>query len=151
MCVKIHITQFSCSVTSQSLWPHGLQHARLPCLSPTPRACSNSCPFYITIHSQSQFDFNLSIKFVIQPIKHINAYMVIFKINKCIYLFLADLGLCCCKGFSPVSESRSYSLVVHGLVIMVASLVAWAWALGPVGFISCIPWAVEHRLSSQAQ
>ena len=36
--------QFSCSVLSDSLWPHGLQHARLPCPSPTPRACSNSCP-----------------------------------------------------------------------------------------------------------
>ena len=29
---------------SDSLWPHGLQHARLPCPSPTPRACSNCCP-----------------------------------------------------------------------------------------------------------
>ena len=29
---------------SNSLWPYGLKHARLPCLSPTPRACSNSCP-----------------------------------------------------------------------------------------------------------
>ena len=28
---------------SNFLWPHGLQHARLPCLSPTPGACSNSC------------------------------------------------------------------------------------------------------------
>ena len=36
--------QFSCSVVSDSLRPHGLQHARLPCPSPTPRACSNSCP-----------------------------------------------------------------------------------------------------------
>ena len=36
--------QFSCSVMSNSLWPHGLQHARLPCPSPTPGACSNSCP-----------------------------------------------------------------------------------------------------------
>ena len=27
-----------------SLWPHGLQHARLPCPSPTPRASSNICP-----------------------------------------------------------------------------------------------------------
>ena len=26
------------------LWPRGLQHARLPCLSPFPRVCSNSCP-----------------------------------------------------------------------------------------------------------
>ena len=29
---------------SNSLWPHGLQHARLPCPSWTLRACSNSCP-----------------------------------------------------------------------------------------------------------
>ena len=36
--------QFSLSVVSDSLWPHGLQHARPPCSSPTPVACSNSCP-----------------------------------------------------------------------------------------------------------
>ena len=36
--------QFSCSIMSDCLWPHGLQHARLPCLSPIPEACSNSCP-----------------------------------------------------------------------------------------------------------
>ena len=29
---------------SDSFWPHRLQHARLPCPSPTPRTCSNSCP-----------------------------------------------------------------------------------------------------------
>ena len=29
---------------SDSFWPHGVQHTRLPCPSPTPRACSNSCP-----------------------------------------------------------------------------------------------------------
>ena len=32
------------SVMSNSLQPYGLQHSRLPCPSPTPRACSNSCP-----------------------------------------------------------------------------------------------------------
>ena len=36
--------QFSHSVVSNSLQPHGLQHARLPCPSSTPGACSNSCP-----------------------------------------------------------------------------------------------------------
>ena len=36
--------RFSQSVVSSSLRPHGLQHTRLPCLSPTPGACSNSCP-----------------------------------------------------------------------------------------------------------
>ena len=36
--------QFSCSVVSNSLRPHELQHTRLPCPSPTLRACSNACP-----------------------------------------------------------------------------------------------------------
>ena len=35
---------FSCSVMSDSLRPHGLQHATLACPSPTPGACSNSSP-----------------------------------------------------------------------------------------------------------
>ena len=47
--------QFSHSVMSYSLRPHGLQHTRLPCPSPTPRACSNSHPssqwWHITISS----------------------------------------------------------------------------------------------------
>ena len=36
--------QFSCSVMSDSMQCHGLQHTSLPCPSPTPQACSNSCP-----------------------------------------------------------------------------------------------------------
>ena len=35
---------FSCSIVSNSLWRRGLQHARLPCPSPSPEVCSNSCP-----------------------------------------------------------------------------------------------------------
>ena len=35
--------QFSCSVVSDCLQSHGLQHTRPPCPSPTPGACSNSC------------------------------------------------------------------------------------------------------------
>ena len=42
--------QFIHSVLSDSLWPNGLQHARLPCSSPTPRACSNSCPLIWWCH-----------------------------------------------------------------------------------------------------
>ena len=38
------LVQFSHSVVSNSLWAHGLQHARLPCPSPISGACSNSCP-----------------------------------------------------------------------------------------------------------
>ena len=42
--------QFSRSVMSDSLQPHGLQHARLPCLSSTPGAYSNSCPSSLWCH-----------------------------------------------------------------------------------------------------
>ena len=35
---------FSHSAVFGSLWPHGLQHSRLPCPSATPRSCSNSFP-----------------------------------------------------------------------------------------------------------
>ena len=43
------------SVMSNSLRPHGLQHTRLPCPSPSPGACLNSCPlsqgYHLTISS----------------------------------------------------------------------------------------------------
>ena len=41
---------FRSSVVSYSLWPHELQHVRLPCPSPSPRACSNSCPLSLWCH-----------------------------------------------------------------------------------------------------
>ena len=52
VCLKLHArflgidssVQFSCSVVSDSLWPRGLQQARPPCPSPTPRVYSSSCP-----------------------------------------------------------------------------------------------------------
>ena len=42
-CIYVSV-QFSLSVVSNSLRLHGLQHARMSCPSPTPRAYSNSCP-----------------------------------------------------------------------------------------------------------
>ena len=63
----LHSVQFSCSLTSDSLQPHWLQHARLPCPSPTPGAYSNSCPLRWWCHlpshplsSPSPLIFNLS-------------------------------------------------------------------------------------------
>ena len=55
-----------CSVVKSSLtlWPHGLQHARLPCPSLSPGVCSKSCPLswwsYLTISSSAaHFSFCL--------------------------------------------------------------------------------------------
>ena len=47
--------QFSRSVVSNALWPHGLQHARLPCPSPAPRAYSHSCPSCCWCHPAISF------------------------------------------------------------------------------------------------
>ena len=44
MTVSQSVSQFSRSVVSDSLWPHGLQHTRPPCPSPTPGVYSNSGP-----------------------------------------------------------------------------------------------------------
>ena len=49
MCQLVPI-QFSCSVMSDSLWPHGLQHTRLSCPSPTPGVYSNSRPSSLWCH-----------------------------------------------------------------------------------------------------
>ena len=48
--VRLSSVQFSHSVMSDSLRPHGLQHARPPCPSPTPRVYSNSGPLSQRCH-----------------------------------------------------------------------------------------------------
>ena len=45
--------RFSLSVMSNSLPPRGLQHTRLLCPSPTPGACSYSCPVSMWCHPTS--------------------------------------------------------------------------------------------------
>ena len=57
--------QFSRLVVSDSLRPHGLQHTKLPCTSPTPGACSSSCPSNWWCHptiSISVISFSLCLK-----------------------------------------------------------------------------------------
>ena len=58
--------QFSCSVVSDSLWPHGLRHARPPCPSPTPGVYPNSCPLSRWCHptiSSSVVPFSSHLQF----------------------------------------------------------------------------------------
>ena len=57
---------FSCSVVSDSLQPHELQHTRLPSPSLSPRACSNSCPLSRLCHptiSASVVSFSSCLQF----------------------------------------------------------------------------------------
>ena len=49
---------FSRSVLSNALRPSGLQHTRLPCSSPSPGGCSNSCPLMSITHVQMVMPYN---------------------------------------------------------------------------------------------
>ena len=58
--------QFSCSVVSDCLWPHGLKHTRPPCSSPTPGVYSNSCPLSWWCHptiSSSVISFSSRLRY----------------------------------------------------------------------------------------
>ena len=60
------VSQFSQTAMSDSLWPHGLQHHRPPCPSPTPGVYSNSCSLSQWCHptiSTSVIPFSSHIQF----------------------------------------------------------------------------------------
>ena len=69
--INLSSVQFSCSVVPNSLWPHGLQHARLPCPSATPRAKSRC-------YTQSLFPLQTCLAYerVLQdlPAKHLSPF-----------------------------------------------------------------------------
>ena len=76
----LRLTFSSRSVMSDSLQPHGLQQARLPCLSPTPGDCSNSCPLNFK-HIQICL-MNMKIYF------HMFLYMRFGRKKSCLKIFL---------------------------------------------------------------
>ena len=99
-------------VTSDSLRPHGLQQARLPCPSVSPGVCSNSCPFgrwcYLTISSPADpFPFCLQSLLVSES----------FPVSR---LQVIDRGLI-------MSSSHDWSFI-HAFIRQVYDLkVVWLW------------------------
>ena len=65
LCLGLSV-QFSRSVMSDSLWSHGLQHARLACPSPTPRVYSNPCPLSWWCHP--------TISSSVDPFSHLQSF-----------------------------------------------------------------------------
>ena len=59
----------SCPVVSNSLWPDGLQHARPPCLSPSPKTCPSSGPLH---HDAISFSDALRVMFLRRNISQHN-------------------------------------------------------------------------------
>ena len=108
---KLYISvKFSQSVLSNSLWSRGLQHARLPCPSPTPGACSNSCPLSRWCHPT---------------------------ISSSVIPFSSYLQSCPASGFFPMSQdftSLDQSIGVSASVLLM-NIQDW-FPLGWTGLIS---------------
>ena len=117
--------QFSCSTVSNSLWPHGLQCARLPCPSPTPRVYPNPCPLSRWCHptiSSSVIPFSClqsfppSGSFPMSQLfpsggQSIGASAPVFPVN--------------IQGWFPLGLTSSISLLSKGLSRVSSSTTAW--------------------------
>ena len=107
--------QFSRSVVYNSLLPHGLQHTRLPCPSPTSGACSDSCPSSWWCHPT------------------ISSSVVPF--SSCLQSFLASGSFQVNQLFTSDGQSTGVSASVSVLPMNIQD---W-FPLGLTGLISCSP------------
>ena len=90
--VVIAVAQlFSHQVMSDSSQPHGLQHARLSCPSPSPRVCPSSCPLHWWGHP------TISSFVALRPLSVflilINYKITLFEIYKDLYIFVQFLNV----------------------------------------------------------
>ena len=105
--VQFSSVQFSCSVMSNSLWPHGLQHARPPCPSPKTRVYSNSCPLSRWCHPTIS-------SFVVPFSSHLQSFPAwgSFQMSQ----FFASGGLCIQYFYWSFSSNFSPSNEYSGLI-----------------------------------
>ena len=99
------------SVMSNSLWPHGLQHARLPCSSPFPRVCSNSCPWIQWCHPTMLFS-------VIPFSSHLQSFPVwgYFPVSKFFASGSQSIGASASMSVLPMNIQDWFSLGLTGLI-----------------------------------
>ena len=106
---------FSHSVVSDSLWPHGLQHTRLPCPSLSPGACSNSCPLSWWCHptiSSSVVPF--SSCFQLFPASGSFLMSWLFTSGR------QSIGVSASASVLPVNIQGWFSLVLTGLISLLS-------------------------------
>ena len=105
-----HEWLFSCSVMSNSLRPHGLEYTRLPIPSPSPGACSNSCPSSLWCHPT-----------ILSSVVPFSSCLQSFS---CIRVFSSESALCIRwpKYWSfSIGPSRAYSeLTSLGLIALIS-------------------------------
>ena len=97
------LVQFSHSVGSDSLWPHGLQHTKLSCPSPAPRACSNLRPSSQWCHatiSSSVIPFSCLQSFPASACFPMSQFFTSGYYLKCRVILQIKTGLSCGTNYS---------------------------------------------------
>ena len=105
------LLSFSRSVVFDSLWPHGLQHARFPCLIPSPRVYSNSCPLSQWCHptiSSSVVPFSSCLKSF--PASES------FPMSRCFASDGQSIGASASASVLPMNNQGWFSLGLTGLI-----------------------------------
>ena len=140
----ISSVQFSCSVVSNSLWHHGLQHARPPCPSPTPGVYLNSYPSsqwgHPTMSSPSPPSFNLSkhqgffkwVNFFLHQVAKVYVFIYLNIHKQCyssqgsiwLSFFLLIIFFATISWITSV-HSASKLFLHYGIVLLSVSLLPW--------------------------
>ena len=118
---------------SDSLQPHGLQQARLPCLSPTPGDCSNSCPLNFK-HIQICL-MNMKIYF------HMFLYMRFGRKKSCLKIFLfSNLFIWLLRVLVTVCGVFSLHCGMWVLLIVAHGIFNWGMQTLRCNMLNLIPW-----------
>ena len=106
----IHLLLFSHSVMSDSLQPHGPQHARPPCSSPTPGVYSDSCPLSQWCHP--------TISSSVDPFSHLQSFPASGS-SEMSWLFASDgqsIGVSASASVLPMNIQDQFFLGLTGLI-----------------------------------
>ena len=122
-CPYLSSVQFSHLVMSDSLRPHGLYHTKLCCPSPTPGACSNSCP------SSRWYHPTISSCCPLLPLPLIFLSIRVFSNESVLHIRWQNIGASASASVLPVAEYSGVMLFpfVHGLLSRRSSLYNDIW------------------------
>ena len=110
--------QFSCPVVSDSSWPHGLQHARPPCPSPTPGDYSNSSPSGQWCHPAISSSVTL-FSSCLQSFRHPSIFRV-FSNESVLHIGGQSIGASALASVLPVNIQDWFPLVLTGLISLLS-------------------------------
>ena len=108
---------------SDSLWPHGLWHARLPCSSPFPRICSNSCPLSGWCHP--------TISYFVVPLSSCPQYFLTSRSFPMSQLFASggqSTGASVSLSVLPVTIQDWFPLGLTGLISLQSKGLSWVFS-----------------------